>query len=133
LFLRPKWKLPNMELHTDKDVVALEGDRTRGVTADMFRDCFTEDTREYPLRHLSLFIGADSNVGWSKGCVALDRNGFVVTGAGLTLPAQSARPALSLETFRFGVFAIGDVRASSTKRVAAAVGEGAAVVAQIHS
>jgi thioredoxin reductase (NADPH) len=70
-----------------------------------------------------MFIGADPNAGWLKGCVETDDNGFILTG-GSTLP---------LETSVRGVFAIGDVRAGSTKRVAAAVGEGAAVVAQIHT
>jgi thioredoxin reductase (NADPH) len=62
----------------------------------------------------------------------VDGKGFVVTGARCPNAANS-QPALPLETSRPGVFAIGDVRAGSTKRVAAAVGEGAAVVAQIHS
>ena len=75
------------------------------------------------MRHLFLFIGADPNAGWLQGCVETDDKGFIVTGRG----------ALPLETSLPGVFAIGDVRAGSTKRVAAAVGEGAAVVAQIHS
>ncbi|RZM34881.1 MAG: NAD(P)/FAD-dependent oxidoreductase, partial [Sphingomonas sp.] len=75
------------------------------------------------MRHLFLFIGADPNAGWLKGCVDTDEKGFIVTGAA----------ALPLQTSRAGVFAIGDVRAGSTKRVAAAVGEGAAVVAQIHT
>ncbi len=126
-------ELPNVELHTSKDVVALEGDGTQGLTAAVFRSRSTGGTHRYPVRHLFLFIGADPNTGWLKDCVELDRNGFVVTGAGLTKSPQSARPSLSLETSRPGVFAIGDVRAGSTKRVAAAVGEGAAVVAQIHS
>src|SRR5208282_3622329 len=75
------------------------------------------------LRHLFLFIGADPNAGWLQGCVETDAKGFVVTGKG-PLPLETSLP---------GVFAIGDVRAGSTKRVAAAVGEGAAVVAQIHA
>ncbi len=123
-------ELPNVELHTSKEVVALEGDRTQGLSAAIFRNRSTGDTRRYLLRHLFLFIGADPNSGWLKGCVELDRNGFVVTGA--PAKARAARPVFPLETSQLGVFAIGDVRAGSTKRVAAAVGEGAAVVAQIH-
>ena len=87
-----------------------------------------------PLRHLFLFIGADPNAAWLEDCVAVDGKGFVVTGAELTDGASgTSTGALPLETSWPGVFAIGDVRAGSTKRVAAAVGEGAAVVAQIHS
>ena len=91
-----------------------------------------EQIREF--RHLFLFIGADPNTGWLRGCVDLDASGFVTTGA-LPLPGEAVpgRAALPLETSLRGVFAIGDVRSGSTKRVAAAVGEGAAVVAQIHS
>jgi thioredoxin reductase (NADPH) len=74
-----------------------------------------------------LFIGADPNAEWVRECsVATDAKGFILTGA------DTAR-LLPLETNQRGIFAIGDVRAGSVKRVAAAVGEGAAVVAQIHS
>ncbi len=125
--------LPNVELRTDTEVTALEGDRTQGLHGATFRDRSTGATRTCTLRHLFLFIGADPNATWLKGCVELDRNGFVVTGAPFARQGQTARPVLPLETSRPGVFAIGDVRAGSTKRVAAAVGEGAAVVAQIHS
>jgi thioredoxin reductase (NADPH) len=79
--------------------------------------------RELAIRHLFLFIGADPNSSWLDGCVATDAKGFIETGTG-TLPLETNVP---------GVFAIGDVRKGSTKRVAAAVGEGAAVVAQIHA
>ena len=86
-----------------------------------------QETRK-PLRHLFLFIGADPNTGWLKNSgIRLDRNGFVLTGA-----EADARSGL-LETSVRGVFAIGDVRAGSTKRVAAAVGEGAQVVAKLHA
>lgn len=83
------------------------------------------------VRHLFLFIGADPNASWLRTCnVEVDDKGFVRTGGG-ELGCASAVP-YPLQTSVPGVFAIGDVRAGSTKRVAAAVGEGAAVVAQIH-
>jgi thioredoxin reductase (NADPH) len=119
--------LPNVELHTGTEVVALQGDRRDGLTAAVFRDRATGETHTCELRHLFLFIGADPHTAWLEGCVDLDPKGFVLTG----IPV-SDRPVLPLETSLLGVFAIGDVRAGSTKRVAAAVGEGAAVVAQIH-
>jgi thioredoxin reductase (NADPH) len=122
--------LPNVDLHTNTEVVALEGDEATGLTAAVFRDRFTGATQTCPLRHLFLFIGADPNTGWLNHCVALDAKGFVETGANST--SRPGQPALPLETNRVGVFAIGDVRSGSTKRVAAAVGEGAAVVAEIH-
>ena len=121
-------------LHTGTEVVALEGDRRLAAHGAAFRDRDSGETHTCPLRHLFLFIGADPNTGWLRSCVAIDDKGFVVTGNGFT-PTASRRAArrLPLETSVPGVFAIGDVRAGSTKRVAAAVGEGAAVVAQIHT
>ncbi len=86
---------------------------------------------EYDIRHVFLFIGADPNTGWLYGSdIEVDRHGFFCTGSDVTVAAD--KPRKMLETSMPGVFAIGDVRAGSTKRVAAAVGEGAAVVAQIH-
>jgi len=125
--------LPNVELHTRTEIVGLKGDKTQGLTAVVFRSRESGATHICPLRHLFLFIGADPNVGWLKRCVATDKNGFVITGAVKPGAPTSSRHVLLLETSRPGVFAIGDIRAGSTKRVAAAVGEGAAVVAEIHS
>ena len=125
--------LPNVDLHVGKEVVALEGDRD-GLTAAVFRERASGATYTCPLRHLFLFIGADPNAGWLQDRVAVDGKGFVLTGLACPHGASApGRPALPLETSFPGVFAIGDVRAGSTKRVAAAVGEGAAVVAQIHT
>jgi thioredoxin reductase (NADPH) len=126
--------LPNVELHAGTEVTALHGDEVTGLKAAVFRDRTTGLERAQSLRHLFLFIGADPNASWLGNCVALDKKGFVITGAKCPQASdRSSRPILPLETSRPGVFAIGDVRAGSTKRVAAAVGEGAAVVAQIHS
>ena len=115
--------LPNVEIHVGSEVTALEGDRAGGLTGATFRNIADGATHRCALRHMFLFIGADPNAAWLDGCVDTDDKGFVVTGTG-SLPLETSRP---------GVFAIGDVRAGSTKRVAAAVGEGAAVVAQIHT
>ncbi len=125
--------LPNVELHTGTEVIGLEGDEATGLAAAVFRDRSTGATHTCRMRHLFLFIGADPNASWLNRCVAVDGKGFVITGANGDGAAPNSRPLLPLETSRPGVFAIGDVRAGSTKRVAAAVGEGAAVVAQIHS
>ncbi len=126
--------LPNVELHTGTEVSGLEGDEAGGLTAVAFRERASGGTTICPMRHLFLFIGADPNASWLGRCVAVDGKGFVVTGSTCARGSGTkARPVLPLETSRPGVFAIGDVRADSTKRVAAAVGEGAAVVAQIHS
>ncbi len=123
--------LPNVVLHIETEVTGLEGDRATGLTAAIFRDRTSGKTRRCALRHLFLFIGADPNSKWLHDCVDIDDKGFVVTGRDLAASSLPRVPFL-LETSRAGIFAVGDVRFGSTKRVAAAVGEGAAVVAQIH-
>ncbi len=118
--------LSNVEVVMQAQISGLEGHdgmleavHWRGPTGDEIRR---------PIRHLFLFIGAEPNTNWLSGSgVALDPKGFVLTGADA---GDGRRP---LETSRQGVFAIGDVRASSVKRVAAAVGEGAQVVAALHA
>ena len=80
---------------------------------------------KHPIRHLFLFIGAEPHTAWLTGSgVTLDGKGFVRTGGNIDRPLETCLP---------GVFAIGDVRAGSVKRVAAAVGEGAQVVAALHA
>lgn len=118
---------PNIEVLTGTEVEALEGDEGNLATVRWRnRASGVETTR--PIRHLFLFIGADPNTDWLAHCnVALDANGFVRTGSDL----ESAHGVM--ETSRSGVFAIGDVRSGSVKRVAAAVGEGAQVVAALHA
>lgn len=127
--------LPNVELHLRTEITAFEGTREGGLTAAGFRNRDTGEARICSLRHVFLFIGADPNTDWLQSCAAaVDARGFVRTGeAGVEAAwANFNRTPASLETSIPGVFAIGDVRAGSTKRVAAAVGEGAAVVAQLH-
>ena len=126
--------LRNVELHTKTEIVALEGDQVTGLTGAVFRCKTTGETHACPLRHIFLFIGADPNANWLEQCVDVDGKGFVITGSKFAAGNGAiGRPPLPLETSNPHVFAVGDVRAGSTKRVAAAVGEGAAVVAQIHS
>lgn len=119
--------LPNVEVLLRTELTALEG---HGGVLDAIRwrrGATGEETRR-PVHHLFLFIGAAPNTSWlSASGVTLDEKGFVLTGA----EVAGGRPAL--ETSRDGVFAVGDVRAGSTKRVAAAVGEGAQVIAAIHA
>ncbi|HEY9100654.1 FAD-dependent oxidoreductase [Chitinimonas sp.] len=122
--------LPNVTLHAHTEVTGVDGDET-GLKTVHWRKRGEEEPTEHAIRNLFLFTGADPNTSWLKDCaVTTDENGFVLTGekAGIGLD----RSCVSLETSVPGVYAIGDVRSGSTKRVAAAVGEGAAVVAQIH-
>ena len=118
---------PNIELVTESEVTRLEGkDGLLEAVRWQNRRTGAETRRE--LRHLFLFIGAAPNTDWLSRCgVALDDKGFVRDRRG------PDRGCGALETSRKGVFAIGDVRAGSVKRVAAAVGEGAQVVAALHA
>jgi thioredoxin reductase (NADPH) len=118
--------LPNVEVVTQAQVSGLEG---TGGTLEAIQWRHGESGNEVrrEIHHLFLFIGAEPNTDWLSGSgVALDVKGFVLTGG-------DAGNRKTLETSRPGVFAIGDVRSSSVKRVAAAVGEGAQVVAALHA
>jgi thioredoxin reductase (NADPH) len=128
--------LPNVELHPRTEVIALDGEPEIALASATFRNRDTGNTVTTPLRHLFLFIGADANTDWLSGCpIELDEKGFITTGMRPMDPSavKGSRAPMMLETSIPRVFAIGDVRSGSTKRVAAAVGEGAAVVAQIHA
>jgi thioredoxin reductase (NADPH) len=121
-------RLPNVTLHTGTEVVSLTGDEV-GLTTVNCRSPRGE--LSFEVKHLFLFTGADPNTDWLEGCnVQTDSKGFILTGSSVHDGYEDVD--LTLETSVPGVFAIGDVRSSSTKRVAAAVGEGAAVVGQIH-
>jgi len=123
--------LPNVTLHIDTEVSELQGSKQTGLERAVLRKRSTGAQQTIDLCHLFLFIGADPNTRWLSGCVETDEMGFVLTGAALSKNVKRDWLVLPLETNRKGVFAIGDVRANSTKRVASAVGEGASVVAQI--
>jgi thioredoxin reductase (NADPH) len=117
---------PNIEVLTKTEITALEG-HEGDLESVRWRDGSGEETA-HSIRHLFLFIGADPNTDWLAQCnVALDGKGFVRTGGDC---GEGHHP---LETSLTGVFAIGDVRSGSVKRVAAAVGEGAQVVAALHA
>jgi thioredoxin reductase (NADPH) len=119
--------LANVEVVTQAEVTGLEG-RDGMLEQIRWRKRGTAEEMRCPIRHLFLFIGAEPNTDWlAQSGIALDGKGFVLTGADA---GGDRRP---LETSRRGVFAIGDVRAGSIKRVAASVGEGAQVVATLHS
>jgi thioredoxin reductase (NADPH) len=124
--------LPNVTVHPRSEIASIEGDES-GLASIMLKEPLDDGSARFDVRHLFLFTGADPNTEWLRTCgVALDAKGFVLTGADGANGAARAALGASLTTTVEGVFAIGDARAGSTKRVAAAVGEGAAVVAQIH-
>jgi thioredoxin reductase (NADPH) len=123
---------PNIELHTHSEIVGLDGDE-EGLTRVRVRNARSEQERIFDICRVFLFIGADPNTGWLGDCgVRFDGHGFILTGPDVEESRNEMQYRLNLQTSVPGVFAIGDVRAGSTKRVAAAVGEGAAVVGQIH-
>jgi thioredoxin reductase (NADPH) len=125
---------PHITLRTGATVVALGGDETLR-TIDLHGP---DGTISLPCAGLFSFIGADPSSGWLNGCASLDDRGFVLTDRSLT-PDQLgqgweslARSPLPFETSHPGLFAVGDLRSGSTKRVAAAVGEGSASVRSVH-
>jgi thioredoxin reductase (NADPH) len=113
----------NIELKLRTEISALEGTRENGLQRVRWRTEVAPETAS-DVAHVFIFTGAEPATAWlARSAVALDRNGFVNTGAGAT-PLQSTLP---------GVFAVGDVRAGSVKRVGGAIGEGAQVVPALHA
>ena len=115
---------PKITLHPETEIVSLEGDDY--LRAVGWRGPEGEETMK--MGNIFVMIGAEPNTGWLDGCVDLNGKGFVVTGrdrAGCALgsPYVTSRP---------GIFAVGDVRADSVKRVASSVGEGSVVISAVH-
>jgi thioredoxin reductase (NADPH) len=126
---------PRITMHARTEITALDGDgRLERVT---WREA-DGSSKTLPIAHVFLMTGAVPNTRWLDGCLCLDDKGFVKTGADLNeaelLPPQwpLARKPYSFETNLPGVFAVGDARYGSVKRVASAVGEGSACVQWIH-
>jgi thioredoxin reductase (NADPH) len=118
----------NITLYTRTRIVELCGEsRLEGIRWDQ------QGQIEYkPIRHVFLFLGAEPNTRWLGDCVTLDKDGFVLTGADTGDKWTAERPPHDLETSRPGIFSAGDARSGSVKRVAAAVGEGAAAIQAVH-
>jgi thioredoxin reductase (NADPH) len=122
---------PNIELMFNTEVVALEGSQDVSLERVRWRSRLSGEESAADIRNLFLFVGADPATGWLDGCgVMLDRGGFVVTGA--RCKKSEGQSVSALETSVPGVFAVGDVRSGSVKRVGGAIGEGAQVVAALH-
>jgi len=141
-------RLENVTVHRGREIAALEG--TRGLSGVRLRatqvrdasgdDAVGTDESRIATRALFVFVGAVPHTEWLRGCLALDAKGFVLTGEALG-PAALAGDAWQaanraphfLETSLPGVFAAGDARSGSAKRVAAAVGEGSMAVSFVHA
>jgi thioredoxin reductase (NADPH) len=128
---------PNIVLHTKTEIVTLDGgDHLERVC---WRDKRSGTVEPHDIRHVFLMTGAVPNTAWLDNCVAFDAKGFVKTGTDLTGDELAkarwplARPPHLLETSLPGVFAVGDVRGGSVKRVASAVGEGSIAISFVHS
>ena len=122
---------PNIEPVFNTEVVGLEGIADASLERVRWRSRLSGEGSTIEIRNLFLFVGADPATGWLDGCgVTVDRGGFVVTGA--QSEQNQGRLVPPLETSVPGVFAVGDVRSGSVKRVGGAIGEGAQVVAALH-
>ncbi|WP_307145836.1 FAD-dependent oxidoreductase [Rhizobium tibeticum] len=126
--------LPNVDIHVGCELASVADDARGGFTT-IVRRLSDQNEKSFDVRRIFMFIGADPNTAWIKCRISTDDKGFITTGSGFgdAVVAELGRLRLPLETSVPNVFAIGDVRAGSTKRVAAAVGEGAAVVSEIHA
>jgi thioredoxin reductase (NADPH) len=127
---------PNIELRSRTEIVALLGDDR--LQAVRWRNNQTGALEEHAIPHLFVMTGAEPNTAWLDGCVALDDKGFVKTGSEFSrddlIAARwpLARLPYLLETSLPGVFAVGDIRGGSVKRVASAVGEGSIAISFVH-
>jgi thioredoxin reductase (NADPH) len=121
---------PKVELLLNSEVREVIGERKlEGLIVENNR---TGDRRALPTRALFVFAGADPYTRWLGSYIELDDHGFVLTGRALPQVQSADRPSAFLETSRRGVFAVGDVRSGSIKRVASAVGEGSMAVRLVH-
>jgi thioredoxin reductase (NADPH) len=127
---------PAIVLRPSSEIVSLEGENH--LESVQWRNNNTGQTEKHNIRHVFVMIGAAPNTRWLDGCVALDAEGFIKTGADLTPEDLSAarwplaRPPYLLETSLPRVFAVGDVRSGSIKRVASAVGEGSIAMSFVY-
>ena len=127
---------PKIVFRPYTEIIALQGDDH--LESVSWRNNQTGLTEWHNIRHVFLMTGADPNTDWLDGCIALDPKGFIKTGSDLSPENLSAahwplvRPPYLLESSLPGVFAVGDVRGGSIKRVASAVGEGSIAISFVH-
>jgi len=127
---------PTIVLRPYTQIVAVEGGNH--IEFVRWQNNQTRQTEEHDIRYLFVMMGADPNTSWLDGCIALDNNGFIKTGLDLSPESLSAagwyptRQPYLLEPSLPGIFAVGDVRGGSIKRVASAVGEGSIAISFVH-
>jgi thioredoxin reductase (NADPH) len=126
----------NIGLRTYTEIVGVEGDNH--LESVRWRNNQLGQTEEHKISHIFIMTGADPNTSWLDACIALDSKGFIKTGPDLSQENLStaqwslARQPYLLETSLPGVFAVGDARGGSIKRVASAVGEGSTAISLVH-
>jgi thioredoxin reductase (NADPH) len=127
---------PTITLRPQTEIVSIGGDNH--LNSVYWRNSRTGQTEKYEISHIFVMTGADPNTRWLDGCISLDDKGFIKTGPELLPEILSAtgwpltRQPYLLETSLPGVFAVGDVRGGSIKRVASAVGEGSTAISFVH-
>lgn len=121
---------PNITFKPWTEITALDGE-TR-LESVHWRDTKTGSSETCEIQHLFLMTGADPNTAWLEGCLALDSKQFIRTGADIGPDWPLSRAPYLLETSVPGIFAVGDIRSGSVKRVASAVGEGSMAVQFVH-
>jgi thioredoxin reductase (NADPH) len=121
---------PEITLKTWTALEALQGNKQ--LERIRWRDAQTGSSETHDIHHLFLMTGADPNTAWLGECLALDAKRFIKTGADLATDWPLSRAPFPLETSVPGIFAVGDIRANSLKRVASAVGEGSMAIQFVH-
>jgi thioredoxin reductase (NADPH) len=128
---------PAIELHLQTEIVGLEGDSHLEKVSWVNRT--TGEKSIHDIRHVFVMAGASPRTEWLRGCLALDEQGFILTGRDLDAVLASApmkwplgRPPQMLETSLPAVYAVGDIRSGNVKRVASAVGEGSISIHLVH-
>lgn len=121
---------PKITLYQNTELCEIDGDEFLQRAAWRHRE--TGEITRRDVAHIFVMIGAAPNTDWLDGCLALDDKGFVLTGKSAEECAECARPPYVFEASEPGIFAVGDVRAESVKRVASGVGEGSVCVSDIH-
>jgi len=129
---------PNIALRPYTEIIALEGGDNHHLQSVIWQSNQTGKTEMHNLNHVFLMTGANPNTRWLDGCISLDNKGFIKTGREFSIEDLVAvgwsldRQPYLLETSLPGVFAVGDVRGGSIKRVASAVGEGSIAISFVH-
>jgi thioredoxin reductase (NADPH) len=127
-------------LRTHTEIIELEGGREghNHLRSVVWLNNQSGKTEAHNIKHVFMMTGADPNTRWLDGCICLDNKGFIKTDRDLSIEDLDtagwtlARQPYLLETSLPGVFAVGDVRGGSIKRVASAVGEGSIAISFVH-